>query len=278
LIHRLLREPLVHFLLLGALLFAAYGWLNAQGFTARDEIVVSRAQVDGLVTQFERVWRRPPTESEKQSLIDGWVRDEVYYREALAMGLEQDDPVVRRRMSQKLQFIVDSGRPAAPTEAELQAFLDEHADQYRLAPRYVLRQVYFDPAKHADRTEAVVTDAMASLTRGGEVEGDPTMLPGWLAGDATDVSRQFGEEFEGSLRTLPVGSWQGPVRSGFGLHLVRIEERVDGKPAVLSDVRGEVERDFAHARTQAASEAWFERLRAKYVVRVEADAAPSPAG
>jgi hypothetical protein len=277
LIRRLLREPLVHFLLLGALLFAAYGWLNQRGFGARDEILVSRQQVEGLVMQFERVWQRRPTAEERQSLIDNWVRDEVFYREALAMGLEQDDPVVRRRMSQKVQFIVDSGTPAAPTEAELQRFLDEHADRYRHEPAYALRQVYFDPARHHDKTSETLAAARGALEAGKDVAGDSTMLPAELDGNATDVARSFGEEFERELRKLPVGSWQGPVRSGFGLHLVRIDERRDGRPAELSEVRAEVERDLTHARAQAASDAYYERLRSKYVVRIE-DGAPTPAG
>jgi hypothetical protein len=275
---RLLREPLVHFLLLGALLFAAYGWLNQGGFAARDEILVSKQQVEGLVMQFERVWQRPPTGEEKQALVDGWVRDEVFYREALAMGLEQDDPVVRRRMSQKVQFIVDSGTGAAPTDAELQRWLDEHADQYRREPSYAMQQVYFDPARHGTGTADAVAAARRALEGGEDVAGDSTMLPAEIVGEASEVARGFGDEFERSLRELPVGSWQGPVRSAFGLHLVRIREREQGRPALLSEVRADVERDLVNARAKAAGDAYYERLRAKYVVRIE-DASPaSPPG
>ena len=275
---RLLREPFLHFLLLGALLFAAYGWLNASGFAARDEILVSRSQVDGLVMQFERVWQRPPTGTEKQALIDGWVRDEVFYREALAMRLEQDDPVVRRRMSQKIQFIVDSGAPAAATDVELQAWLQEHADKYRLEPTYALRQVHFDPSKHGERVESVIAAARRGLEAGRTVSGDPTMLPEQLEGDTTEVARQFGPEFAEGLHALPVGTWQGPVRSAFGVHLVRIERRTEGRAATLAEARPEVARDFMQARTQAANDAAYQRLRAKYAVRIEDGAAPDPAG
>jgi hypothetical protein len=274
---RLLREPLVHFLLLGALLFAAYAALNRGGFAARDEILVSASQVEGLEMQFERVWQRPPTPEEQQALIDNWVRDEIFYREAVAMGLDQDDPVVRRRLSQKLQFIIDSGAPAAPTDAELQAFLDEHSDRYRLPPRYAIQQAYFDPAKHGEGLEAAIASARRALAGGAAAAGDATMLPARLEGDAADVARQFGDEFEQSLRALPVGSWEGPVRSGFGLHLVRIERRDDGRPATLADVRADIARDLMDARAQAAKDAHFEQLRSKYVVRIEA-ADPAPAG
>jgi len=276
LIRRLLREPLLHFLLLGALLFLAYGWLNRAGLAAPDEIVVSQGQVDGLVMQFERVWQRAPTTDERQALIDSWVRDEVFYREALAMGLEQDDPVVRRRLSQKVQFILDTGsESAAPTDAELQTWLDANADRYRVEASYALNQHYFDPARHGERIESIVAQAQRALAEGRPATDDPTMLPAKLEGRAADVERQFGAEFEQALRTLPVGGWQGPVRSAFGLHLVELTARTDARAATLADVRPEVARDLMQARAEAAQEALYQNLRAKYAVTIEAEA---PAG
>ena len=275
-IRRLLREPLLHFLLLGALLFLAYGWLNRAGLAAPDEIVVSQGQVEGLVMQFERVWQRAPTAAERQALIDSWVRDEVFYREALAMGLERDDPVVRRRLSQKVQFILDTGsESAAPTDAELQAWLEAHADRYRVEATYALRQRYFDPARHGEQIGSVVANAQRTLAAGRAMPGDPTMLPAELEGGAADFERQFGTEFEQALRTLPVGGWQGPVRSAFGLHLVELTARVDARAATLAEVQSEVARDLMESRAEAAQEALYRDLRAKYAVRIEAEA---PAG
>jgi hypothetical protein len=270
-----LREPLLHFLLLGALLFLVYGWLNRAGLAAPDEIVVSQSQVDGLVMQFERVWQRGPTTEEREALIESWIRDEVFYREALAMGLERDDPIVRRRLSQKVQFILDTGsESAAPTDAELQAWLDTHADRYRVEASYALRQRYFDPARHGARIDAVVTQAQRALAAGRPASGDPTMLPAELDGRATDIERQFGAEFEQALRTLPVGGWQGPVRSAFGLHLVELTARTDARDASLAEVRPEVARDLMQARADAAQEALYTNLRAKYAVRFEAQSPP----
>lgn len=272
---RLLREPLLHFLLLGALLFVVYGWLNRAGLAAPDEIVVSQSQVEGLVMQFERVWQRPPTADERQALIDSWVRDEVFYREALAMGLEQDDPVVRRRLSQKLQFILDTGsESAAPTDAELQAWLDAQPERYRTEATYALRQAYFDPARHGAQVDSVITAAKRALAAG-RPAGDATMLPAELEGRAAEIERAFGPEFEQALRELPVGGWQGPVRSTFGLHLVEITSRADAREASLAEVRPEVARDLMQARTEAAQEALYRDLRAKYAVQIESEA---PAG
>ncbi len=277
---RLLREPLLHFLLLGILLFVAYGWLNRAGFAARNEIVVSRSQVDGLVMQFEKVWQRAPTAEERQALVDSWVRDEIFYREALAMGLEQGDPVVRRRLSQKIQFIMDTGADAGPpTDADLQRWLDDHADRYRITTGYSLRQHFFDPARHGADLDAVVERARRALAAGRRAASDPTMLPAALVGRAADVERAFGAEFEQALQTLPVGGWQGPVRSAYGVHLVELESRTDGRPATLADVRPEVARDYLQAASEAAQEAYYRDLRSRYTVRIEDDAeVEAPAG
>jgi PPIC-type PPIASE domain len=275
---RLIREPLLHFLILGAALFALYGWLNRDGFKGPNEIVVSRGQSAALKSQFERVWQRPPTEQELAALIDNWVREEIFYREALAMGLDRDDPVVRRRMQQKVEFVLDSAIPEAPTTEEMQKWLDAHEDTYRIDGQYTLSQVYFDPARHGDKLQADMIAALRTLNAGHEVRGDVATLPEQLNADGADISRTFGRQFEEALRQLPTGSWQGPVRSGFGLHLVKLNERVLPRTAKLEEVRAAVERDLMHQRTQESDEAFYKRLQANYRVRIEADTATSTGG
>lgn len=276
---KILREPLFHFLILGAVLFAAYGWLNGGLPSSENEIVVSRGQMRSLQAQFERVWQRSPTPQELQGLVDNWVREEIFYREGVVMGLDRDDPVVRRRIAQKVEFIVDGATPAAPTPAELQSWLDAHPDKYAIGATYSLRQIYFDPARHGDALDKTIETARTTLAKGGADVGDSTMLPATVQGSANEIARVFGGDFEQALRTLPMGGWQGPVRSGFGLHLVEVSAREDGRQAKLEDVREAVERDLLHARTEEASAAFYERLRANYNVRVEDAAADSkPAG
>lgn len=277
---RLLREPLLHFFILGVLLFALYGWLHDGVLKAPSEIVVSRGQVLNLQEQFQRVWHRPPTPEELQGLVDGWVREEILYREGLAMGLDRDDQVVRRRIGQKLEFIAEGAAPKSPTTAELQAWLDAHRDRYLIEPTYSLRQIYFDPARHGARIEIDLAAARRTLDAGKQVAGDSTMLPETLDGvPAFEVGRVFGTEFAESLQALPVGSWQGPIRSGFGLHLVQLSARDAGRPATLEDVRAAVERDLMQARSKEASAAVYRKLRANYSVRIEDGAAASaPAG
>jgi hypothetical protein len=279
-IRRLLREPLLHFFVLGAALFALYGWLNRGALESPTEIFVSRGQVQSLEAQFERVWQRPATPEERQKLVESWVREEVFYREGLAMGLDRDDPVVRRRIGQKVEFLVDGATQDGATPGELQAWLDTHQANYQIEPVFSFQQVFFDPQRHGAGLERSIADARRSLANGQAVSGDSTLLPEAMqAAAGSEVRQVFGAEFAAAIGDLPVGGWQGPVRSGFGLHLVRLDESVAGRPAALEQVRAQVERDLLNARAREASEAVYQRLRANYRVRMESAAInPSPAG
>jgi parvulin-like peptidyl-prolyl isomerase len=277
---KILREPLLHFAVLGFALFALYGWLNEGLPGAENEIVVSRGQTRSLQAQFERVWQRQPTPEELQGLVDNWVREEIFYREGIVMGLDRDDPVVRRRIAQKLEFILDGAALQAPTEAELQEWLDAHADRYAIEARYSLRQLYFDPARRGELLEQTIEAARDAAAKGKSPLADATMLPPALSGSASEIARIFGGDFEKALRTLPVGGWQGPVHSGFGVHLVELQSRKAARTVRLHEVREAVERDLLHARSEVAEAAFYARIRANYDVRIEdADAAATePAG
>ena len=277
---RLLREPLLHFFLVGAVLFGVYGWLQGDRSNSPTEVVVSRGQVRSLQMQFERVWQRPATRDELQGLIDGWVKEEIFYREGLAMALDRDDPVVRRRVGQKLEFILDSAAPASLTDTELQSWLDAHPSDYQTEPTYSLRQVFFNPERHGEALGADIAAARRALERGKAIEGDTTLLPPEMnAARATEVARVFGNEFVEGLATTAIGGWHGPMRSTFGVHLVELSERRDGGRATLHDVRAQVERDLLHARTEDAKAAVYERLRANYRVRIDdTGIAASPGG
>ena len=273
---RLLREPLLHFFVVGAVLFGAYGLLHRGSANAANEIVVSQGQLQNLALQFERVWQRPATAPELQTLVDNFVKEEIFYREGITLGLDRDDPVVRRRVGQKLEFIVESAAPPPPSEAELQAWLETHADQYTVEPIYSLRQVYFDPSRHGD-LDAVMAASKRALDAGRILPGDATMLPDQLEDVATtEMQRVFGAEFADALATLPVGGWHGPVRSAFGQHLVVLTKRSAGRTATLAEARADVERDLTTARLKDANAAFYDRLRAKYAVRVESGTTADP--
>jgi hypothetical protein len=276
----LAREPLLHFFVLGVALFALYTWLHRGLPDSPNEILVSHDQVSSLQAQFERVWQRPASAAEVQHLVDNWLREEIFYREGLAMGLDRDDPVVRRRVVQKIQFIVESVAPRPPSTAELQTWLDAHPADYQVEPGYSLQQVYFDPQRRGARLQRDLAEARRRLANGADSAGDSTLLPFEMRNASrTEVEQIFGAEFAAALKDLPPGSWQGPLPSAFGVHLVLIVSRSDGHAPPLEQVRAQVERDLLAARAVQDSQAAYDRLRANYRVRVEpAAAVPGPAG
>ena len=271
-IARLLREPLVHFLLIGAALFLAFGLTRESGGKAPNRIVVDASQVEQLAAQFKRTWLRPPTEKERAGLVESYVRDEVYYREALAMGLDQDDPQVRRRMRLKLEFILEDLTAAEPPGDEvLIAFLRQHPEKFRIEPRLSFRQVYLN----AERRRDLAADAeqmLADLRAGTSFEslGDSILLLyEQTSVSQSGIARTFGETFAQEVVALEPGAWAGPLYSGLGAHLVLVTERRDGRLPELAEVRGEVEREYLAQRRQELKDAAYRKLREGYEVIVE---------
>jgi hypothetical protein len=274
---RILREPLLHFLLLGGLLFFAYGWLGGVAPPPPNEIVIDTARVETLENQFERTWQRPPTVRERQGLIESWLREEIFYREGLALGLDQGDPVVRRRIAQKMDFISEGLMVEPPGDTVLHAWFADNAERYRVDPVFSLRQVYYDPGRFDDEWAGAVAAARAALESDEEPEPvGGALLPASLDdAPAREVSRVFGKVFTDVLGDAPLGRWFGPVRSGFGVHLVRVDERTDGRVPDLAEVRDEAERDYLVERREDANEALYTSLRDRYTVRY--DGVPAPA-
>ena len=273
---RLLREPLVHFLLLGALLFGWSAWQDGGAAAGSNRIVITPGVVDHLASGFQRTWRRPPNELELKGLIDDHVKEEIAAREALAMGLERDDIVIKRRMRQKLEFLlVDDAAAAPPTDAELQAWLDKHPDSFRVEPQLSFRQVLLRPERRGASMTADATKLLAKLRAvGPEVAtqdlGDASMLPAETPlQPLREVANNFGQDFADALMKIAPGPWSGPVESSFGLHLVLVRERTEGAAADLATVRPLVEREVLAERRKAEMQALYERLLAKYSVSIE---------
>jgi len=273
-----LREPLLHFLLLGALLFVLFAWLGGDTGPMSSRITVSQAQVQQLATAFTKIWQRPPTEEELKGLVDDYVREEIAYREAVAMGLDRDDTIIRRRMRQKLEFLVEDAASAMPpTESELQAYLDAHPDSFRFEPQVAFRQVYVDPSRDGDSANRALA-LLAQLREAGpgaalDGLGDSIMLDPELPLLRQDeVARLFGTEFAERVVTLPPGRWEGPVQSGYGLHLVMVRELVSGREAALDEVRRDVERELLGERRREQLAAMYDELLDKYSVTIEGPA------
>ena len=277
---RLLREPLLHFLLIGAALFVLYGLLNRGQSGAPREIVISEARVEALAGNFATVWMRPPTAVELKGLIHDYVAEEVYYREAVAMGLDQDDTVIRRRLRQKMEFISEDVAAAAePTDAQLQSYLEQHADKFALPATLTFQQVYLSPERRREAVRADAEKLLAELQAGrGPADpteaGDATLLPATMeAASPQVIVNTFGEEFARQIDEAAVGQWSGPIESGFGLHLVKVSERVAGSAPSLAEIRPIVLREWQSEQRRALNESFLDTLRSKYEVRVEGAAA-----
>jgi len=272
---RLWREPLVHFLAIGLLLFLVFKVVGSDRSADDSEIVVSEGVVANLVQQFSGVWQRPPTQTELQGLIDNWIREEVLYREGMELGLDRDDPVIRRRVRQKVDVIAEESRPSqAPTDVELVAWLQKHPDRYARPAMLSFEQAMVDPTRHPDDLEKATIQLQRRLERGADPQdvSDSRLLPTRIANQPEDlVARDFGEEFIIALRRLPTGAaWQGPVRSGFGLHFVKITHRIPGRAPTLEEVRADLARDVEQDRRERSANAFYEEARSNYEVRIEA--------
>lgn len=271
-VKKFLYEPLLHFFVLGLLLFVLYDVVNDDSGRSAEEIVIGQARMSGLVVNFEKTWQRPPTAEELQSLIDSWVREEILYREGKAIGFDLDDPVIRRRVAQKMSFVADGLVPDSPEEADLEAWLAANIEDYRVPALFTLQQVYIDPQRHADDLDVFVSGIRISLDDGADARslGDSTLLPMALTSSSSvELSRVFGTDFAETLADVPVGDWQGPVRSGYGLHLVKIDEHIAAREPDLEEVRAAVERDVLSDQTQRINEAFYAALRERYTVRIE---------
>jgi len=268
---RVLREPLLHFAVLGAALFVGYGLVRPSSADS-DTIVVTAGQVASLEAQFVSAWQRPPTDQERSAIIEGHVRDEVLYREGVALGLDRDDPVIRNRVKQKVEVLSEDALGVEPTEADLAQYLAAHAEEFAIPPEVTFEQVYFDPARRGATLERDMTAALAALRGGRSAQafGDQTLLARRMDNALpSDVAARFGSEFAQGVAMLPAGPWQGPVQSTYGLHIVRVIDR--GRPVAptLADARDLVAREWSRTRAVDLREQFYRTLRQRYTVTVE---------
>jgi len=279
-IRSLLREPLLHFLLVGAALFLLYEAASGGRTDAPRQIVISAARIEALAENFATVWMRPPTAVELRGLVDDYVAEEIYYREAVAMGLDQDDTVIRRRLRQKMEFISEGVADSVePSDAQLQEYLVQNAGKFAQPAELSFRQVYLSTERRGDSMRADVEKLLAELQAGrGPADpaeaGDTTMLPATMeAASPQAIASAFGQEFAQQVDDAPVGQWSGPIESAFGLHLVRVDERVVGKAPTLGEIRPIVLREWQAHERRRQNQSFLATLRDKYEVRIEGPAA-----
>jgi hypothetical protein len=271
---KLLREPFLHFVWLGAAVFALSALMDRRAAGSPNQIVVTRDQTERLAADFARLHRRPPSPEEQRGLIRDYLHEEVSYREAVALGLDRDDPVIRNRLRQKVEFLFDDvGDLAEPTDQQLEAYLQQHPDAFRSAPRITFEQIYLDPHR---RTATLATDAvalLAELNRGAvdaATRGDPFLLDHrFEAVSSSEVSALFGDGFAHALERAPLGRWQGPIQSGYGPHLVRVGARTPAGVPPVTEIRDAVRREWMNAARQETRAKLYDDLLARYSVTVQ---------
>jgi hypothetical protein len=268
---RMLQEPLLHFLLLGASLFLLFRFVRGGSTTRQNEIVVNAATLQTMSESFQRVWKRPPTQKEMDALVQDYIKEEIYYREGLVMGLDRDDAIIRKRLRQKMEFLADGmGYTKEPTEKDLESYLQKHPEKFRIESRYTFTHVYLNPQTQHNASELLVKLNSAGTSADPRKYGDPFANGYYFSNQSeTNLSRTFGDEFAKQLAHLEIGKWVGPIKSEKGLHLVLISNRTEGRTPPLSEIRNQVQSEWMTDEAKQTSKKFYEGLRSRYKVKIE---------
>ena len=286
---RLVREPLVHFLCAGALLFGGYALLHPE-LVARDashRIELTRDDLRQIAVAWLAQGRPAPTPEEMRSLVESKVREEILYREALALGLDQGDTIVKRRLAQKMEFLFeDLSALREPTRAELEAWFGENSERFALPARATFRHLYFSPDRRGERARDNAARALEKLAEepadapAAAALADPFMFQDYY-GDRPfgQVATSFGPGFAEALFRLAPGSWQGPIESGYGWHLVFVDSLTPSRTPAFEEVEAEVRSGWVAAQRDEVKRKALEEMRTRYEIVLPAELAPgSPAG
>ena len=271
----MLKEPLFQFLVLGAALFGLFHLAGNRKADAPERIVVSSARIDNLADGFARTWRRPPGKDELQGLIDDYIRDEVFYREGRAAGLDRDDVIIRRRVRQKMEFFAEDASVPEPSEAQLAAYLESNPERFKTEDRLTFHQVFLSATRHGaamDRDSRQISEALALADTAVDTTeiGDPFLLgEEFQSVSLTELAGIFGDVFAKRMSVMERGRWQGPIPSSFGQHFVYISERMPGGAPPLDAIRDAVRREWSNARRLEAEQKLYSSLRERYEIVVE---------
>jgi hypothetical protein len=275
------KEPLLHFVLVGAAIYLLFGLFGQSDDATVEEntIVVAEGEINWLAEMWQKKWNRPPSDVEMVGLVRDHMRETVLYREAVAMGLDKDDVIIRRRMAQKLEFLAqDLIQPEEPTEAELQAFFKQNIDRYQIPPLLTFTHVFLDPDKRGDDTltdaEKLKSELIASATVPNETSdlGDRFMLQAYYPErDETELAKLFGSEFASSIMALDPEKWHGPVLSGYGTHLAYVHARLESPPPTYEQVAERVREDLVNQEREKLNQEYIDSLLARYRVVIEGE-------
>ena len=277
---KFLREPLVQFLFLGGLIYLAYGLFAPQSEEENErKIIVSEAKVQWMHDSWSKRWNRLPTQKELDGLIQQYIKETVLYKEAVNMGLDKEDGIIRRRLAQKVEFLAkDLVVYTPPTEEDLKKYYDTHQDKYTPDVTYTFTQIYFDPDKRGESTlddaNKVKETLVAQGTMMQKIEGlgDDYMTANYFeAQTPMQIRKNFGSGFAQSLIALKTGVWQGPVLSGFGTHLVFVNEVISPPVPAFEEIKARVAEDWVSDKREELNDAFYKALKAEYTIVVEDD-------
>ena len=275
---RLFTEPLVQFLIIGACIYGAFALFGTPEEDFRDTRVhVDSARINAFISEWESRWNRPPTRDEINGLIESYIKEDVLYRQAVAMGLNEDDPITRRRMAQKLEFLTsDLAMMVQPAEGELEKYFNENSEQYRAPDRMTFSQVFFDPDTRGNQTLEDAEKALATLKAAGTPTeesmqvGDGFMLQrDFVSVTRMEAARQMGSGFVDAVMQLEPGAWHGPVLSGYGVHLVYLYSLEKSPPAVFEDVKALVLENWQMETREQFNADFLENLKTRYEIVID---------
>ncbi|AWI61349.1 peptidyl-prolyl cis-trans isomerase [Sinorhizobium fredii] len=277
---KLFKEPLLHFAIGGAALFVAYGWLNNDGaMSDRPEIRIDDGHLRWITETWSSQWQRQPSKDELDGLVAELVKEEMLAREARALGLDRDDTIIRRRLAQKMAFLIeDTARIAEPTDEDLRRFYDARADKFRREAQVSFVHAFFSGSKRADAA-ADARRVLAGSAQLGETEiinqGDQSLLASKFEdNNESDIAAQFGPTFAGAVAALPPGEWKGPIESAYGQHLVRILVTAPAEVKSFAEAKGEVLEQWREEQRRAYEARYFAELLKKYDIVTDASAEP----
>ena len=275
---RLFKEPLIQFLIIGAAIYGAYAMFATPEENFRDTLVhVDSNRINGFISEWEARWSRPPTREEIDGLIQSYIKEDVLYRQAVAMGLNEDDPITRRRMAQKLEFLTsDLAMMIQPAEGELERYFSDNSEAYRAPDRMTFSQVFFDPDSRGNSTLKDAAEALLELQAAGVPTeesmqvGDGFMLQSdFVSVTATEAARQMGSGFVEAVVQLEPGSWHGPVLSGYGVHLVYVYSYKKSPPAVFEEVQAAVLENWQLEQREQFNADFLRNLKERYEIVID---------
>ena len=266
---QVVREPLFLFFLFGFLIFFAYTRLTDLVEQRQQKIHVSAGQIELLAESFTKTWSRTPTREELLSQIDNYVMDEIFFREAVAMGLDKTDPAIKRRLRQLMEMMLDDYASVYPSEAQLRDYLTEHPDKFRRDPSISFRLIHF-PLEERQKALDVLTMLQNGSVSAEDYRGGMVMIPDRFEDEGRrEVERVFGSRFVSGIFEMEVGSWQGPVESAYGWHLVKIGQKTEGRVPDLDEIWDLVEREWSFDMRRRIKEEQYRKMKEQYHIVVE---------